>query len=147
MGAIEPQCRGQRLIYVRHNMFEPWGSETDVRKLPCKHFGLEDCEAPTVGTPHGGELCPEGVEEVCRCIGGESASVNDMAEDAVDRTDDHLFHFVKGDGVLSAIEGGRAEEDEYSFDACRSGTLNADDIEELDVNPIVHIDGMGSWSQ
>jgi hypothetical protein len=72
-------------------MFEPLGSEIDMRKLPCKRFGLEDCEAPMVGTPCGGELCLEGVKEVCRCINGESPSVDDIAEDAVDRADDHLF--------------------------------------------------------
>jgi len=62
----------------------------------------------------------------------------------VDRTDDHLLEFVKGDGILALNKSRRAQQDENGFDAGRGCLLNAMGVVPIHVDVVVDIDVVGS---
>ena len=125
---------------MRHDVFEPWGGKAGMSQLTCEGFGLEDCEAAPMRSPGGGEFFPEGVQEVCWCIHRQATRVDDVAQDAVDRSNGHFLEFIEGNGVLSEIRGGGAEEDEDGLDTGRCSSLDAVFVEEIDINTIIDVD-------
>ena len=50
---VDPQCGGQRLVHVGHDVFEPEGGKAGMSQLTCKGFGFEDSKAAPVGAPSG----------------------------------------------------------------------------------------------
>jgi hypothetical protein len=124
---------------MRHDVFEPRGGKAGMSQLSCQGFCFKDSEAAPVGAPSGGECLPEGIKEVCWSVNGQTMCVDDVTQDAVDRSNGHLLEFIEGNGVLSEIQGGRAEEDEDGFDTGRCSLLDAVLIEEIDIYTIIDV--------
>jgi hypothetical protein len=67
----------------------------DVAEAAGKDLSFGDREATAMGSPLSGQTLDEGVEEVPRGVDSETARVYDVAENAVDRANDHVLKLIE----------------------------------------------------
>ena len=135
------------MVNVGHEMFEPRSCKAHMAELPCQGFCLEDGETFSVRSPSCGEVGAEHVEEILWSIHCEAMSVDDVPKDMIDGADNRLLKFVKGDGILPLVQCGRAKEDENSFNAGGRSPFDTNDIEKIDVDPVINIDKVRSGGE
>jgi hypothetical protein len=82
-------------------------------------------------------------EEVLGSVDRDLTGIDDMPENPVDGTNDQLLQFVKGDRVLSFVQGRGTKENEDGFDAHHYSAFNANNIKEVNINSIMDIDVIG----
>jgi tRNA U34 2-thiouridine synthase MnmA/TrmU len=115
MTLVQLQVRSQGVVNVLHEVVQPCGGET---KLSCPaKVSASRTEALSMGAPCSRELNVKGIKEVCCHVNSEMMGVNDMPENIVDVSNDHLLEFVKGGKVLPLVKCQRPEKDKNHLDA------------------------------
>jgi len=128
-------------------MFKPWSSKTNMTQLSRESLGFKDCETVAMWAPSCGQVGPEGSEEIPQSVNSETMSINDVPQNACDGANDHFLKLIKGDGVLSLVECQWTQEDKNGRNTGCYSPLDLDEVEEINVYPVIDIEKLGGGSK
>jgi hypothetical protein len=95
---VHLQCGYWRLVFVEHEIFEPWSGKT-VTQLSRENLGCKDHEAFVMWAPSCGQVGHEGSAEIPWGVNSETKSIYVVPQNAVDGANDHFLMRIKGYGA------------------------------------------------
>ena len=78
------------MVDMGYEVFEPWVGKAHMAHLPSSCFRFQDSKTLAVGPPRSCEVVMEWSEEVLGSVDHDPMVINEMPQDPIDGTYDHL---------------------------------------------------------